>query len=185
MAGNESHGSGVAGRYAKALFELAMEERAVEAVSRDLAALKALLAESPELARLVRAPVFSAEEQRIGMDAVLRRMEAAPLTVRFILTLAAKRRLSGVADIIRAFEALWRRQKGEVDAEVIAARALSESEASELRHVLKATLGRDARLTTRVDPGLLGGLVVKVGSNMIDSSLRTKLDGLRNAMRGH
>jgi F-type H+-transporting ATPase subunit delta len=185
VAGEVSHNSGVAGRYATALFELAMEGRAVEGVARDMAALKALLAASPDLARLVSAPVFSTEEQRVGMDAILRRMEAAPLTVRFVLTLANKRRLSALLNIIRAFEKLLRRQKGEVDAEVVAARLLSESESVELRRMLKAKLGREARLTSRVDPGLLGGLVIKVGSRMIDSSLRTKLEGLRSAMRGH
>lgn len=185
MGGEESHNSGVAGRYAVALFELAVQTRAVESVSRDLASLKALLASSPDLARLVRAPIFSAENQRSGMDAVLRRMEAAPLTVRFVLTLTRKRRLFVLPDITRAFESLVGRQKGEVGAEVVAARPLSESEKAELRRALKAKLGRDAQLTAKVDARLLGGLVVKVGSRMIDSSLRTKLEGLRRAMRGH
>jgi F-type H+-transporting ATPase subunit delta len=175
----------LAGRYATALFELAMEERSVDTVAQDLAALKAMLAESPDLTRLVKAPVFSADEQRAGMDAVLRRMEAAPLTTRFVLTLARKRRLFALSDIIRAFDELVGRQKGEVDAEASAARPLSEAETNELKAALKSKLGREARLSTKVDPSLLGGLVVKVGSRMIDSSLRTKLEGLRSAMRGH
>ena len=185
MAGEEPHNAGLAGRYATALFELAMGERAIDTVTQDLANLKTLLAESPDLARLVKAPVFSADEQRAGMEAVLRRMEAAPLTIRFVLTLARKRRLFALTDIIRAYEALLGRQRGEVDAEVSAARPLSDAEANELKAVLKTKLGREARLTTKVDPSLLGGLVVKVGSRMIDSSLRTKLEGLRSAMRGH
>ncbi len=185
MAGKEPHNTGLANRYATALFELAMKEHAVDAVSRDLAELKALLAESPDLVRLVKAPVFSAGEQRAGMEAVLRRMEVAPLTLRFVLTLARKRRLFALTDIIRAFEEQLGRQRGEIDAQVSAARPLSEAETNELKAVLKSKLGRDARLSTRVDPALLGGLVVKVGSRMIDSSLRTKLDGLRSAMRGH
>ncbi|HEX4078002.1 MAG TPA: F0F1 ATP synthase subunit delta [Rhizomicrobium sp.] len=185
MAGEGSHNAGLAGRYATALFDLAAEQRAVDAVARDLDTLKALLAESADLTRLVRAPVFSAEQQRLGMDGVLRRMEATPLTVRFVLTLANKRRLFALTDIIAAFEELVGRQRGEVDAEVSAARPLSEAETGELKAALKAKLGRDARLTAKVDPALLGGLVVKVGSRMIDSSLRTKLEGLRSAMRGH
>lgn len=185
MAGEETHSSGLAGRYATALFELATADRAVDAVAHDLAGLKALLAESPDLTRLVKAPVFSAEQQRLGMDAVLRRMEAAPLTVRFVLTLANKRRLFALADIIRAYEELLGEQRGEVDAEIVAARPLSDAETGALKHVLKSRLGREARLTTKVDPALLGGLIVKVGSRMIDSSLRTKLEGLRSAMRGH
>jgi F-type H+-transporting ATPase subunit delta len=184
MAKQQAHG-GVAERYATALFELASEERAVETVSRDFAELKTLLAESPELARLVKAPVFSADEQKVGMDAVLRRMDAAPLTVKFVLTLAAKRRLFALNEIISAYERRIAEQKGEMSAEVSAARALSDAETAELKRVLKEQLGRDARLSTRVDPSLLGGLVVKVGSRMIDSSLRTKLEGLRAAMRGH
>lgn len=185
MAGEPTRNTELAGRYAKALFELANKHHAVDAVARDLSALKALLAESSDLARLVRAPVFSAEEQRRGMDAVLRRMEAAPLTVRFVRTLATKRRLFVLTAIIRAFEDMLGRQKGEIDAEVSTARPLSDLETSELKRVLKAQLGREARLSSRVDPTLLGGLVVKVGSRMIDSSLRTKLEGLRAAMRGH
>jgi F-type H+-transporting ATPase subunit delta len=119
------------------------------------------------------------------MHAVLQRMEAAPLTMNFVLTLAKKRRLFALADVIRAFEELLGRQRGEIDAEVSAARPLTEAETSELKAVLKSTLGRDARLATKVNPALLGGLVVKVGSRMIDSSLQTKLEGLRSAMRGH
>ena len=185
MARNDSHSGGVAGRYATALFELANGEGAIETVSRDFAALKSLLAQSPELSRLVRAPVFSANQQRIGMEAVLQRMDAAPLTTRFVLTLAKKRRLSALGEIIDAYEHLIAVQKGEINAEVTAARPLSDEEAAELKRVLKQKLGHDARLSTRVDPSLLGGLVVKVGSRMIDSSLRTKLEGLRAAMRGH
>lgn len=185
MAEREARGGGVAERYATALFELASEERNVETVSRDFTALRTLLAGCPELARLVKAPVFSAEEQKLGMDAVLRRMEAAPLTVRFVLTLATKRRLFALHAIIDAYERLIAEQKGEIRADVTSAQPLSDAEAQELKRVLKEKLGREARLSTRVDPSLLGGLVVKVGSRMIDSSLRTKLESLRAAMRGH
>jgi len=185
VAGEKAQNTGLAGRYAVALFELALEERVLEAVSDDFATLKSLLAECIDLDRLVRAPVFSADQQKLGMDAVLRRMAAAPLTTRFVLTLATKRRLFALTDVIRAFDALHSRQKGEVDAEVAAARPLDEAEIAELKRTLKASLGRDSRLSAKVDPGVLGGLVVKVGSRMIDSSLRTKLEGLRAAMRGH
>jgi F-type H+-transporting ATPase subunit delta len=185
VASEEPHNAGLAGRYATAVFELAQDENSVDAVASDFATLKTLIAESADLERLVKAPVFSREEQRLGMDAVLRRMEASPLTVRFVLTLAAKRRLFAITDIIRAFDALVARQRGEVNAEVSSARPLIDAEAAEIKTLLKAKLGREARLETKVDPGLLGGLVVKVGSRMIDSSLRTKLEGLRTAMRGH
>lgn len=181
----QAHNSGLAGRYATAIFELAQDEHAIETVERDFAALRDMIAESPDLARLVRSPVFTDEEQKKSIDAILRRMEAAPLTVRFVLLLAAKRRLFVLTDIIAAFNAMAAKQRGEVQAEVTSARALKDSEIEELKRVLKSKLGRDARLEAKVDPSLLGGLVVKVGSRMIDSSLRTKLDGIRAAMRGN
>jgi len=184
VATEQPHDAGLAGRYATAVFELAQEEKSVEALERDFAALKTMIRESADLARLVRALVFSRDEQKKGMDAILHRMEAAPLTRRFVLTLASKRRLFALLDIIRSFEALAAKQRGEVTADVISARPLNDGEVAELKSVLKAKLSRDARLDTRVDPTLLGGLIVKVGSRMVDSSLRTKLNGLRLAMRG-
>ena len=185
VATEEPHNAGLAGRYATAVFELAQEEKSVAALERDFATLKAMIRDSADLAHLVRAPVFSRDDQKKGMDAILHRIEAAPLTRRFVLMLASKRRLFVLTDIIRSFEAKVARQRGEITADVTSARALNDAEIAELKNVLKAKLGRDARLDARVDPSLLGGLVVKVGSRMIDSSLRTKLNGLRAAMRGH
>jgi F-type H+-transporting ATPase subunit delta len=185
VASEEPVVSGLAGRYATAIFELAQEEKCVDAVAQDFSALKTMIAQSPDLALFVRTPVLSREDHKKGMDALLRRMEAAPLTVRFVLTLADKRRLFALADIIRVFEGMVARQRGEVDAEVTSAQPLNDAQTLELKRVLKTKLGRDARLETKVDPSLLGGLIVKVGSRMIDSSLRTKLEGMRVAMRGH
>ncbi|HWA30664.1 MAG TPA: F0F1 ATP synthase subunit delta [Rhizomicrobium sp.] len=182
---HEAHNSGLAARYATAVFELAQEEKSVEALEKDFTALKAMIAESPELARLVRAPVFTREEQAAGLNAVLHRMEAAALTRRFVLMLASKRRLFALVDIIRAFELQLAKLRGEVSAEVTSARPLNDAEVTSLKQILKSKLGRDARLEAKVDPALLGGLVVKVGSRMIDSSLRTKLNGIRAAMRGN
>jgi F-type H+-transporting ATPase subunit delta len=184
VAAEHAHEAGLAGRYALAVFELAQEERTVETVAGDFATLKALMTESPELTRLIRAPVFSREEQATGMNGVLHRMEAAPLTRRFILLLASKRRLFALADIIRAYASLVAKQKGEMSAQVTSARPLSNDETAELKSILRAKLSKDVNLETRVDPSLLGGLIVKVGSRMIDSSLRTKLNGIRTAMRG-
>ncbi len=176
--------SGIAGRYALAVFELALEERSLDSVERDFNALKAMIAQTPDLARFVRAPVFSRNEQVKGMAAILDKMGAAPLTTRFVLLLAAKRRLYLLLDTIRDFEALLARQRGEIDAEVASARPLRLDETAELKRVLRAKFGRDPQIAARVDPTLLGGLVVKVGSRMIDSSLRAKLNGIRAAMRG-
>ena len=181
---DKHHAAGLAGRYATAVFELAQEEKSVAALETDFASLKTMIAESVDLARFVRAPIFSRDEQAKGMKAVLAAIGAAPLTTRFVLTLASKRRLFALADIIRAFEKLVADQRGEIDAAVTSARVLSEGEIAELKTVLKSKLGREPRLEKRVDPALLGGLIVKVGSRMVDSSLRTKLNGIRIAMRG-
>jgi F-type H+-transporting ATPase subunit delta len=175
----------LAGRYATAIFELVQEENVIDATERDFLALKTMIADSPDLHRLVHAPVFSSEEQARGMKAVLAAMQASPLTTRTILLLAAKRRLFILSDVIRSFEKIVERSRGEISAQVTSARPLTDGQTSELKNILRTKLGREARLETKVDPSLLGGLVVKVGSRMIDSSLRTKLDGLRLAMRGH
>lgn len=180
----QGQNSGIAGRYATAVFELAMEQNSVDAVAGDFARLKGMIAGSADLARLVKAPIFSRDEQRKGMQALLATMSAAPLTTKFILLLAAKRRLFALIEIIGAFDALVAKQRGEIKAEVTSARTLNDGEIAELKRILKAKLEREPRLATHVDPSLLGGLIVKVGSRMIDSSLRTKLNGMRLAMRG-
>jgi len=184
VAAEHSHEMGLAGRYALAIFDLAQEEKAVDAVAADFAMLKQLMAESPELTRLIRAPVFSREEQAAGMNGVMHRMEASALTRRFILLLASKRRLFALSDIIRAYDGLVAKLRGEVSAEVTSARPLSDQEVGDLKAILKSKLSREIRLDAKVDASLLGGLVVKVGSRMIDSSIRTKLNGMRIAMRG-
>jgi F-type H+-transporting ATPase subunit delta len=185
VASEEPVISGLARRYATAVFELAQEEKSVETLEKDFTTLKKLISESADLARLVRAPVFSRDEQKKGIDAVLRRIEASPLTVRIVLTLAAKRRLFILVDVIRGFEQLVARLRGETSAQVTSARPLTDAQTAELKSLLRSKLNRDVQLDARVDPTLLGGLIVKVGSRMIDSSLRTKLEGLRAAMRGH
>ena len=185
MAQEQAVDQSLAGRYATAVFELAQEQNAVDATEQDFLTLKAMLAESPDLLRLVGAPVFSSEDQTKGMKAVLAAMQASPLTTRTVLLLAAKRRLFILADVIRSFEKMVERLRGEISAQVTSARPLSDAQTAELKNILRSKLGREARLETKVDPSLLGGLVVKVGSRMIDSSLRTKLNGLRLAMRGH
>ncbi len=185
MATQQAQETGLAGRYANAVFELAQEEKSVEAVERDFLTLRTLIEKNPDLARLVKAPVFTRDEQSRTMKAVLEKMGAVGLTGKFILTLAAKRRLFALADIIRSYERLVAKLRGEVQAHVTSARTLSDAETVELKAILKSKLGADPRLETKVDPNLLGGLVVQVGSRMIDSSLRTKLNSMRAAMRGN
>ena len=183
MASGSAEG-GLAGRYANALFELAQDQNAVDAVSADLASLRRALETSPDLARLVRSPVFSAADHAKALKAILEKMGAQALTTKFVLLLAQKRRLFILTQVIAAFESLLAKSRGETEAEVTAARPLSEAEITELKAALKAKLGKEPRLHAKTDPSLLGGLIVKVGSRMIDSSLRTKLDGLRAAMKG-
>lgn len=176
--------AGVAGRYASALFDLANESNKLSETEADLAKFDQMLAESEDLRRLVRSPVFTAEEQTRAIGAVLEKAGIGGLSANFFKLLAANRRLFVAADIIKAFRELAARSRGEVTAEVASAIPLSASHVAELEKVLAASVGKDIKLATRVDPALLGGLVVKIGSRMIDSSLRTKLSGLKTALKG-
>ena len=133
----------------------------------------------------MRSPVFSAEDQAKALKAILEKMGAHPLTTKFVLLLAHKRRLFALIQVITAYEHLLAKSRGETEAEVIAARHLNDDETAELKAVLKAGLGKEPRLHSRIDPTLLGGLIVKIGSRMINSSLRTKLDSLRACMKGN
>ena len=176
--------SGLAGRYATALFELADEAKALDAVADDLRALKALLAESESLRRLVRSPVLSRDEQGRAIEAVLSKAGASPLTLKFIGVAAANRRLFALPGMIDAYLAELARRRGEMTAQVTSAHALSDSQTKALVDQLKKAVGAKVTVDVSVDPSLLGGLVVKVGSRMIDSSLRTKLSKLQLAMKG-
>jgi F-type H+-transporting ATPase subunit delta len=183
VADSTAQVSGVAERYANALFELALDAKSLPAVETDLDRVSALLAESADLSRLVRSPVFSAEEQGRAIGAVLERTGIAGLVASFIKVAAANRRLFAVPDMITAFKRLAARQRGEVAAEVTSAEPLNDAHVAALKEALKASLGKDVALDARVDPSLIGGLVVKVGSRMIDGSLRTKLNSLKLAMK--
>ena len=174
----------MAGRYAAALFELAKEQKQLDQVERDVATFQALLEASPELNRLVRSPVIAAEAQARALDAVLAKIGISGFTGNFLKLLVRNRRLFAVADMLRAFLSLLARERGEVSADVASAHPLSGEQMQVLADSLKASIGRNVQIRTRVDPNLLGGLIVKVGSKMIDSSLRTKLNNLKVAMKG-
>ncbi len=176
--------AGLAGRYATALFELATEAKALDAIASDLSRLKALIDGSPDLARLVRSPIFSREEQGKAMDAVLARLNVNALTKNFVGLLAQKRRLFALSGIVAAFDKLVAHQRGEMTAEVTSAQALKPEQRTALMGTLKDAMKREMRLTERVDSTLLGGLIVKVGSRQIDSTLKSKLVRLERAMRG-
>lgn len=184
MATNEPIMAGVAGRYASALFELASEQNQVSAVEGDLAKFQDLFGASEDLARMVRSPVISADEQGKAITTILEKAGAGALTVNFFKLLAKNRRLFAAPDMARAYRSLAAKARGEIAAEVSSAVPLNEAQVAELKTVLKGKVGKDVALATKVDPALLGGLVVKVGSRMIDTSLRTKLAGLKVAMKG-
>jgi F-type H+-transporting ATPase subunit delta len=173
----------VAGRYAIALFELAKEERALDQVATDLERFNQALDTSNDLTRLVKSPVFSAGEQGRALEAVLDTLKIGGLTKNFLLLVARNRRLFAVPAMISAFRAMLARERGETSASVTAAAKLTETQVTALKQALKAALGKEIMLEERVDPTLLGGLVVKVGSRMIDTSLRTRLNSLKVAMK--
>jgi len=175
--------SGVAGRYATALFDLAVEQRALADVESDLDRIAALIAESPDLKRLIVSPVFSADDQARALAAILERAGIGGLAANIARVMAANRRLFVLPGTITAFKQMAARQRGEVAAEVVSAEPLAERHVAELKAALKASLGKDVTLSARVDPALIGGLIVKVGSRMIDDTLRTKLNSLKIAMK--
>jgi len=183
VAGEVDTPSGVAGRYANALFELALEENALEKVEQDLNSFNQALDAVEDLRRLVKSPVFSAEEQVRAIAAILEKMQIEGLTANFLKLIARNRRLFAAPDMIKAFRALLARHRGQTSAEVTSAVPLEEGQVRALQAALKATLHKDVQLDRKVDATLLGGLVVKVGSRMVDSSLRTKLNSLKHAMK--
>ncbi len=174
----------MAGRYARALFELALDGKAIDAVKADLEKFDAMVAESDDLRRLVRSPVFGATEQGKALAAVLKQAGIVGLASNFLLFLTENRRLFAVGQIVRAFRALVARHKGEVTAEVTAAEKLSDQHLDELKATLKSiTGGKTVDLQVKIDPAIIGGLTVKLGSRMVDSSLRTKLNAIKFAMK--
>jgi F-type H+-transporting ATPase subunit delta len=176
--------SGVAERYAAALFDLALEEAAVEAVEEDLKTLQAFLDESADLKRLVFSPVFSAEEQERAIGAVADRADVSALTGNLVRLMARNRRLFALPGVIRAYLARLAEHRGEVTAEVVSAKPLSDEQAEEIKAALKERLGKDVAMEARVDPAILGGLIVRVGSRMIDTSIRTKLTNMKTHLKG-
>lgn len=176
--------SGLAARYATALFELADENKALDRTAQDLALLKQLMAESADLRRLVRSPLLSRSDQARAMDAVLAQVDVSGLVRQFVGLVAQNRRLFALSGMIDGFLAELARRRGEQTARVVVARPLSQEQLDALTDALRRALGSKVSVDLRVDPSLIGGMVVKVGSRMIDSSVRTKLTKLKLAMKG-
>ncbi len=175
--------SGVALRYASALFELAREANAVDAVAGDLGRFEGMIRSSEDLQRLIRNPVFTAEEQSRAMDALLTRAGISGLAGNFIRLVASKRRLFALPDMIRAYQDLVSDAKGIVRAQVILAEAPSDNVLNEIKAALRDVAKADVAVDVKIDPSLIGGLIVKMGSRMVDASVRTKLNSIRLAMK--
>lgn len=183
MSSDHPTNTGMSGRYATALFDLAREGDALDAVGEDLTQFEAMLDESEALESLVRSPVFSADDQERALGAVLDAAKFSDTTTNFLKLVARNRRLFAVRDMVRGYRALVSQHKGEITAEVTSAVALTDEQSAALGDTIKASLGQEVQIVTSVDETLLGGLVVKVGSRMIDNSLKTKLDNLKIAMK--
>ncbi len=175
--------SGVAERYASSLFELAREAGSIDAVGADLDRFQALLDESADLKRLVASPVFSADEQQRAISAIAAKAGIAGVVGNFLKVVAANRRLFALPGMIRAFRLIAAEHRGEVTAEVTSAHALTAAQEKELKSALKGVTGKEVAINITVDPTVLGGLIVKVGSRQIDTSLRTKLSTLKLALK--
>lgn len=175
--------SGVAARYASALFEVAQDAGSVEAVAGDLDRFGEVIEASPDLARLIRNPIFTAEEQERGVAAILSRVGIAGLTANFIRLVAAKRRLFALPDMIRSFRRLVSDAKGIVQAQVVLAERPSEVVMGDIKAALREVAKAEVALDVKIDPSLIGGMIVKIGSRMVDASVRTKLNSIRLAMK--
>ena len=174
----------LAGRYAAALYDLAGEQGVVTAVESDLDTLASAVRESADLAALLKNPEVSRDAAGKAVDAVAAHLELSSLTRNFLGVLSANRRLASLPDVVRAFSAIAAAARGEVTAEVTTAHPLDEAQLAALADKLKAREGRSVMVKAHVDPAILGGLVVKIGSRMIDGSIRTRLNSLAQAMKG-
>jgi F-type H+-transporting ATPase subunit delta len=184
LADEDTIVSGVSGRYASALFSLARDARQVDAVADALARFDTLVAGSPDLERLVRSPVFSAADQSKALDAVLADSNIGGVAANFIRLVASKRRLYFIREMIADYRKLYDAHRGVTRADVTSATALSDAHIAALKESLRAASGgREVDLNVKLDPTIIGGLIVKLGSRMVDGSLKTKLNAIRLAMK--
>lgn len=184
MSSNKTIVTGISGRYAVAFFDLASDAKLIDAVEADLNTLVAMLEQSKDFLALVNSPIISRREQSSAIASIAKMVGLQNLTSRFLGVLASNRRLELLPKVIKDFAVLASDYRGEISAEVKSAGPLSAAQLKELKSKLKVAVGQDVTIDTHVDESLLGGLVVKVGSRMVDSSLKTKLDNLAIAMKG-
>jgi len=174
----------LAGRYASALFDLARDARQIDSVSGSLDALNQALLDSKDLAELIDSPLVSREDAGKAFAAIAPQLKLDPITTNFVGVLARNGRKRELRSVIRAFRRLAAEHRGETSADVITARPLNDDQVAQLKQQLRGRAGRDVRIDAQVDPSILGGMVVKLGSQMIDASIRTKLNRLAQAMKG-
>ncbi|QBX99681.1 F0F1 ATP synthase subunit delta [Rhodophyticola sp. CCM32] len=183
MSEPASISTGIAARYATAMFELASEANLLDALEADVTAVEAALAESEDLRDLIISPIYSRDETQAAIGAVADGMGLNAMTGNTLRLMAGKRRLFALPALLRALHEKIAEHKGEVTADVVSAKPLTKTQAGNLAKALKASVGKDVNLNATVDESLIGGLVVKVGSKMIDSSIRSKLNALQNTMK--
>jgi F-type H+-transporting ATPase subunit delta len=180
---DDSSATDVGARYAQALFDLAVETGGLPQVEADLKALEAMRAESADLRALLSSPKFSAEDKASGLAALGEKAAFGATTRKFLGLLAANRRTSALGGIVKAFHALAAARRGTVSAQVVTAVALTDTQSAALASALRAALGKDPQIETCVDPAILGGVKVRVGSRLYDASLKSKLDSLKFALK--
>ncbi|MDJ1009029.1 MAG: F0F1 ATP synthase subunit delta [Paracoccaceae bacterium] len=183
MSEPQSISTGIAARYATALFELAKDDKGLDALEADTDGLGAALSDSEDLSAFISSPVYSREEQENAIAAVAEAMKLGPMVVNTLRLMAQKRRLFVLPALVAELRGLIAAEKGEVTADVASATALTDAQKDKLAETLKASIGKDVKLNLAVDESLIGGLVVKVGSQMIDTSIRSKLAALQNTMK--
>lgn len=175
--------SGIAARYATAIFELAKDGKSLKALEGDVEALSAVLSENADFADLISSPVYARDEQARAISAIAGKMGLSDIVTNALGLMATKRRLFVLPQLLRALSAMIADEKGEVTADVAAAKALTKAQSDKLAKTLKASIGKTVKINATVDESLIGGLVVKVGSKMIDTSIRSKLNALQNSMK--
>jgi F-type H+-transporting ATPase subunit delta len=180
---DDSKATDVGARYAQALFDLARNEKKIAAVEADLRSLKAMAADSADLRTLLNSPAFSAEQKSAGLAGVATKARFNPLTVKFLGFVASQRRANALMSMVTSFQELAAKERGAVSAEVITAVAMSGAQTRGVAAALRQALGKDPEIATRVDPSILGGIKVRVGSRLFDASLKSKLDSLKFALK--
>ena len=180
---DESKTTDAGQRYAKALFELASETGVLRAVEADMKSLASALSDSADLKRLLNSPAFSAADKAKGLKAIGVKARLDTITTKFLGLMAANGRSADLRSIMNAFQTLAAKARGAVTAEVVSAAPLTADQAKGIAAALRTALGKDPEVTTRVDPALLGGLKVRVGSRLFDASLKSKLDSLKFALK--